>query len=235
MCYQRRMKSLRLLSLLDHLRAASAPVSAETLAGLMEVSPRTIYRDMVTLQALGAPVRGEAGLGYQLEAGYFLPPLHFDPDEMDAIMLGIRLVGARGGAALSQAATRASGKLVASMGKDAGERFGKLPIRAVSRKSAGRIIENNLFSLMRECIRDRHMLLLDYVDLQGKRSVRTIRPLGLTMFDDTTLLTAWCNEKDDFRNFRLDGIRMAEKTGEVFHHEPEMRFETYLKTLQPEN
>lgn len=93
------MKSLRLFSLLDHLRSARRPVSAESLAQRLGVSTRTIYRDIASLQGIGAPIRGESGLGYQLEKGYFLPPLQFDAEEMEAIMLGLRLLAARRGGA----------------------------------------------------------------------------------------------------------------------------------------
>ena len=124
------MKTLRLFSLLDRLRSASTPVSAEVLADMLEVSPRTIYRDMATLVAMGAPVRGEAGLGYQLEKGYFLPPLHFDAEELEAVMLGERLVTARGDGALGAAAQPASGKISSTMQVGAGDRYKNLPLRA---------------------------------------------------------------------------------------------------------
>ncbi|WP_049270436.1 helix-turn-helix transcriptional regulator, partial [Serratia marcescens] len=90
------MRTVRLFSILEQLRGRQRPVSAEFLAQALDVSVRTIYRDMSTLQAMGAPIRGESGLGYQLEKGYFLPPLHFDANELEAIILGTRLIAARG-------------------------------------------------------------------------------------------------------------------------------------------
>lgn len=225
------MKTLRLFAVLDRLRAASAPVSAETLAGVLEVSPRTIYRDMATLQAMGAPIRGEAGLGYQLEPGYFLPPLHFDPDERDAIMLGLRLVVARGDEVMAAAAGRVSGKVAAAMGGDAGEAFKALPLRAVGQRSEAADRANQRLPLLRRAVRNRDVLRLDYHDLKDQVSERIVRPLGLTLFDTAWLLTAWCETRAGFRNFRLDRMTGVDATGRHFRHEPGKRFQDYLRTL----
>lgn len=225
------MKTLRLFSLLDRLRLASSPVSAEALAEAMEVSPRTIYRDMATLQAMGAPVRGEAGLGYQLEKGYFLPPLHFDADELDAIMLGVRLVVARGDEELAAAAQRVSGKLSASMQRGEGDRYKNLPLRAVSKVTEEQSKANLHLSFLRRAVRDRVVVKLEYLDLRDKVTERIVRPLGLTMFDAVWLLTGWCENRNDFRNFRLDRIGKVEATGQAFRHQKGQRFEDYLLTL----
>lgn len=226
------MKTLRLFELLDRLRSAAAPISAEKLARMQEVSPRTIYRDMATLQAMGAPVRGESGLGYQLEKGYFLPPLHFDEDEMEAIMLGIHLVMARGDNTLASAANRVSGKLGSTMRKETEFHYRNLPLRACYRKTAEIDRANKLLPAMRRSIRRRTMLALDYTDLNGKESrQRLVRPLGLTLFDAAWLLTAWCEARNDFRNFRLDRIEKAEVTDTTFRNEKGKRFQDYLDAL----
>lgn len=225
------MKTLRLFSLLDRLRTASVPVSAEALANMLEVSARTIYRDVVTLQSMGAPIRGESGLGYQLEKGYFLPPLHFDADELEAIMLGVRLIVARGDGELASAAQRVSGKISASMQAGAGEVYKNLPLRAVSKLSDENSKANLHLSFLRRCVRDRLVLKLEYLDLRNKTTERYVRPLGLTMFDAVWLLTGWCESRDDFRNFRLDRISKVEATGQAFRHQKGQRFEDYLLTL----
>ncbi|WP_417770248.1 helix-turn-helix transcriptional regulator [Stappia sp.] len=226
------MKVFRLFALLDHLRSAASPVSAEALARALDVSPRTIYRDMATLQAMGAPVRGEAGLGYQLERGYFLPPLRFDADELEAVMLGLRLVRARGDGVLRAAAERASGKIGATAAGDAGNLFQHLPLRAVSRRKEGEEIANRWLPLLRAAIRERRLVGLDYVDLEGRGSARQVRPLGLTLFDEVWLLTAWCENRAGFRNFRLDRIADAAVTGARFRHESGRRFQDYLASLR---
>jgi predicted DNA-binding transcriptional regulator YafY len=225
------MKTLRLFSLLDRLRSASTPVSAEALADMLEVSPRTIYRDMATLVAMGAPVRGEAGLGYQLEKGYFLPPLHFDADELEAIMLGVRLVMARGDGDLGAAAQRVSGKISTTMQAGAGDRYKNLPLRAVSKLTEEHSKANLHLSFLRRAVRDRVVVTLEYLDLKDNITERIVRPLGLTMFDAVWLLTGWCESRNDFRNFRLDRISKVETAGQVFRHQKGQRFEDYLLTL----
>ena len=225
------MRSLRLFALLDHLRGRSVPIAADTLAELLGVSVRTIYRDMVTLQAMGAPVRGEPGLGYQLERGYFLPPLHLDPDEMDAVMLGMRLIAARSDEPLAAEARRASAKFAASMEPGRQAVYANLPLRAVSKQTSESENAKAHLSLLRDAIRRRLVLRITYADLSGNESQRTIRPLGLTLFDSAWLLTAWCDARNAFRNFRVDRIATINSTGDIFRHERGRRFEDYLKTL----
>lgn len=225
------MKVFRLFSLLDRLRSAGGPVSADELARALEVSPRTIYRDMATLQAMGAPVRGEAGIGYQMERGYFLPPLSFDEEEMEAIALGMRLVRARGDAPLREAALRVSGKIGAASGDAGGEAALRLPLRAVTRERPQTETANRWLPGLRRAIRRQRMLRIDYVDLGGRESRRRVRPLGLTVFDEVWLLTGWCEERGDFRNFRLDRITAVAETGERARSERGRRFEDYLASL----
>jgi len=225
------MRTLRLFALLDRLRGRSTPLSAEVLARELDVSPRTIYRDMATLQAMGAPIRGESGVGYQLEKGYFLPPLQFDPDELEAVMLGMRLVAARGDRALQAAAGRVSAKIGAVMGDDAGEHYRRLPLRAVSRHSSDEADLDGRMAILRVAIRGRQRLDIDYVDLKGADSRRTVRPLGLTIFDSVWLLTVWCETRNDFRNLRVDRIASVQEAGSRFRTEAGKRFEDYLKTL----
>ena len=225
------MKTLRLFALLDQLRLARHPVSAERLAQRLGVSLRTIYRDMATLSALGAPVRGESGLGYQLEKGYFLPPLRFDPDEAEAIMLGLRLVMARGAGGLHDAAERVAGKVADAMGDDRGETFRDLPLLAVSRERSADSEAAKWGDALRKMVRSRQIVELTYRDLSEQESCRRVWPLGLTLFDEAWLLTAWCEMRGDFRNFRLDRISHLSETGERFTPVKGQRFEDYLARL----
>lgn len=225
------MKTLRLFGILDHLRMAPAPVPAEVLADVLEVSVRTIYRDMATLQALGAPIRGAAGLGYQLEPGYFLPPLQFDPDEQEAIMLGLRLVLARADPAMGQAARRVMGKIGGAMNADQARNYRALPLQAVARSQPEMDLAAPHMALLRRVIRDRWMVDMDYLDLQGRTSRRRLRPLGLTLFDSAWLLTGWCETAGDFRNFRVDRITGLTPADERFRHQAGRRFRDYLERL----
>lgn len=225
------MKTLRLFTLLDHLRGRVHPVSAEVLAQSLNVSVRTIYRDMATLQAIGAPVRGESGLGYVLEKDYFLPPLNFDPDELDAIMLGMRLIGARGDDALSAAASRVSAKISAVIDVKNTDAYKQRPLRAATRRTEESEKAAKHLAFLRLATRQRLLLNIHYVDLQGKESQRIARPLGLTIFDAVWILTVWCENQADFRNLRVDNIVSVDSTGEKFRHERGKLFENYLKTL----
>ncbi|TFZ51110.1 YafY family transcriptional regulator [Serratia proteamaculans] len=225
------MKTIRLFALLDNLRCRVHPVSAEVLAQALNVSVRTIYRDMATLQAIGAPIRGESGLGYLLEKGHFLPPLSFDPDELDAIMLGMRLIAARGDDALSAAANRVSAKISAVIDVKKTDIYKRLPLRAVSRQTEESAKANKHLAFLRLAIRQRLQLNMTYLDLKGAKSHRIARPLGLTIFDAVWLLTIWCETRSDFRNLRVDNIISAAGTGLHFRPESGKLFEDYLKTL----
>ncbi len=225
------MRTQRLFRLLETLRGRRQPVPAHELAEAAGVSLRTLYRDMADLQAMGAPVRGASGLGYQLDAGYFLPPLNFDADERDVIMLGTRLIAARGDEALAEAARRVAAKVAAIMPAASRQQFERLPLRAASANGDASAHVPGLMRTLRHAVRHRAVLSVEYVDLQARHSQRTLRPLGLTLFDQTWLLTAWCELRDDFRNFRLDRLQSARLTGQAFVPERGKRFEDYLTRL----
>lgn len=225
------MRTTRLFQLLDLLRVASRPVQARILAATLEVSERTIYRDMSTLQAIGAPIRGEAGIGYQLEPGFFLPPLHFDIDEMDAIRFGLRLTAARGDSRLREAAVRATGKIASVIqGKDRAE-FLDAPFRAVSKTGRRELDQDDRLVQLREAIKARSVLDIVYLDLKGDRSQRTCRPLGLTVFDEAWLLTIWCELRQDFRDLRVDRIEKIGSAGRTFRQETGKRFGDYVRRV----
>ncbi|MFN3987702.1 MAG: helix-turn-helix transcriptional regulator [Rhodocyclaceae bacterium] len=225
------MRTQRLLTLLEHLRGRAQPVAAERLAEELGVSVRTIYRDMAALQAMGAPLRGASGLGYQLEAGYFLPPLGFDADELDAIALGMRLVAARGDDHLADAARRVTAKLGSVLAPGARQRLARLPLRAVSAPDDTPPPLPGALRTLRRAIRQHCVVHLHYRDLGGRDSTRAVRPLGLTVFDRVWLLTGWCEQRGDFRNFRIERIQALEVTARTFEPEFGRRFEDYLKRL----
>lgn len=220
------MRTIRLFAILDKLRVHRRPVSAEVLADALGVSMRTIYRDMATLQAMGAPIRGEGGIGYQIEKGYFLPPLHFDDDELDALILGMKLVSARGDGPLKEAASRAIAKINAVLpDQDKPSCRGDFLLAHPVDDSI------DFLSPLRSAVRKRIKLNITYLDLKDQHSNRVIRPLGLTAFDRVWLLTGWCELREDFRDFRVDRLKVVEKTGEVFARERGKEFADYLATL----
>ncbi|PCI39130.1 MAG: DNA-binding transcriptional regulator [Rhodospirillaceae bacterium] len=223
------MRIIRLFSILDKLRVNRHPISAKTLAKSLHVSERTIYRDMATLQSMGAPVRGEGGIGYQMEKGYFLPPLHFDSDELDAIILGMELIASRSDDVLANAARRATAKINDALSEDKREAFKNAPLQAFSQTTKTRKIP--FLSIFRKAVRKRQCIDLTYLDLKKQTTQRTIRPLGLTVFDKAWLLTAWCEKKNDFRNFRVDRVQSAAQTDKTFPRETGKEFNDFLKTL----
>jgi predicted DNA-binding transcriptional regulator YafY len=183
-------------------------VSASRLADELGVSPRTIYRDIATLVSQGAPIVGEAGLGYVLQPGYFLPPLMFGEEEVDALILGLRLVGGRGDPALGRAAADALAKIIAVLPpemEDAARVSGLLVAGAAA-------VASPHLDTIRQAIRAERKLRLGYTDASGAVSERTVWPVALGFFEGSELLAAWCEMRQDYRHFRLDRITAAEPT-----------------------
>src|SRR5262249_17219074 len=144
-------RTSRLFQLMDALRAHRRPVSASSLAGELSVSIRTIYRDVQTLIELGAPIEGEAGIGYLLRAGFFLPPLMFDEDELEALVLGARWVRRQGDVALAEAADKALAKIGTASNKDLRDRIAETGLWPITFKEAA-VASPNLRPI-REAIR----------------------------------------------------------------------------------
>lgn len=221
------MRTIRLFSILDVLRGRKRPVSAQVLADSLGVSVRTIYRDIATLQSMGAPVRGEGGVGYQIEAGFFLPPLHFEQDELDALLLGIRMVTARGDDTLGAAAARVLGKIETVLGDT--ETSLNQPLLAVG--AGPRQAKSSGLTDLKSATQRRLKTKITYKDDRGELSERVVRPLGLTAFEAVWVLTAWCETREAFRNFRLDRVASFEITDQRFKREPGKEFNDYLRSL----
>lgn len=200
-------RSARLLELLQALRGRRRPVTAAELAQVLGVSERTIYRDIATLSARGAPIAGEAGIGYVLKPGLFLPPLMFTADEVEAIMLGLRYVDQRGDDALTKAAASALAK-IESVLTDEGQAALAMPLTMPGPPPS--FPENAVpLSDLRAAIRDQRRLEIAYVDGQGRQSRRVVWPILLGFMDNARVLGAWCEQRQAFRTFRTDRIRTA--------------------------
>lgn len=225
------MRTIRLFAILDELRTKKHPVAAHHLAQKFDVSERTIYRDMEMLQSMGAPIRGESGLGYQIESGYFLPPLHFDGDELDALLLGMQLVGARADKKLADAAMRAAAKVNSVLLESQRQQAETQPFRAFSNTDNKQDDYDAHLALLRECVRLRFKIEMDYLDLKDTLTHRLVRPLGLAVFDNVWLLAAWCETRKDFRSFRVDRIQIATKTPTKFHRESGKEFSDFVKRV----
>lgn len=197
-------RTTRLFRLIDALRAHRRPVTAQRLAEQLAVSVRTIYRDVQTLVELGAPIDGEAGLGYVLRAGFFLPPLMFSADELEALVLGARWVKRQGDPALAQAADRTLAKIAAAAPKDLRDAMADTGLWAPLFHKEPE--PNLVLRPLREAIRREHKLSITYIDEHGASTERVIWPIGLAFLDNRRLVAAWCELRGGFRHFRADRI-----------------------------
>lgn len=207
-------RSSRLLDIIQILRRASSPMPARCIAATLEVSQRTIYRDILALQAMSVPIAGEAGIGYVLGAGYDLPPLKFTPEEVEAIAVGLSLIGRTGDSDLSVAAARVNRKISSVMQPAMEASVGTSPLH-VSRWNAippSRVA----YRLLRRAIREERKLKLSYEDAVANASERTVWPLALVYYVDTVVLAAWCELRQDFRHFRVDRIASCDVTAVAF-------------------
>lgn len=197
-------RTTRLFKLMDALRAHRRPVTAARLAEDLSVSMRTIYRDIQTLIDLGAPVEGEAGLGYLLRAGFFLPPLMFGEEELEALVLGARWVRGQGDPALAQAADSALAKIATASPKDLRDKIADTGLwaprfQAPAEHPAG-------LKSIREALRHEYKLAITYMDESGAATERVVWPIALAFFEGKRLLAAWCEMRNGFRHFRADRI-----------------------------
>lgn len=200
-------KTERLFSIMDALRRHRRPVTAAALAEEQGVSVRTLYRDVQTLIGLGAPIDGEAGVGYMLRPGFFLPPLMFTAEELEALVLGARWVEARPDPSLSAAARNALGKIATASPEDLRDRISNTGLWPV--RSWWEVEEQPLLGVLREAIRDERVLNIDYADERGRSTQRRIWPVALAFYEEKQIIAAWCTMREDFRNFRVDRITSA--------------------------
>lgn len=195
----------RLMQIIQILRRQSRPVTANAIAEELEVTPRTIYRDMVSLQANNVPVAGEAGVGYVLGQGFDLPPLMFSANELEALMLGARMVEARGDKQLVRAARDAIAKIGTVVPEDLRPLLLEAPLFATD--SAIQEEDKVDVAPLREAIRRGVKVTIAYVDESGKASERTIWPLAIGYMVTVRMVVAWCELRQDFRHFRTDRIQ----------------------------
>jgi len=192
----------RLFDIIEFLRRARKVVTAAELAAALEVSLRTIYRDMAALQAARVPVEGEAGIGYMLRPGYDLPPLMFTAEEVEALILGARIVSTWGDGDLSKAADQVVGKIHHVLPDDLKNMIESWHLAAPPSAAQARISID--LSALRRAIRDCHWIGFSYVDEHGRATTRRVRPLILAFYGPVWLVSSWCETRQDFRSFRLD-------------------------------
>ena len=196
---------------------------AQDMAERLQVSVRTIWRDMTTLMASGLPVEGERGVGYILRAPITLPPMILTADELEALRLGVRLVAEGADPGLARAARGLAGK-IATVSPIATEP-GADELFVFTEGEATRAAPH--MPLIRAAIRARERLTITYIDPAGHQSHRDIRPLQIALMGRVWTLAAWCEARHDFRSFRIDRIVALTPTGEAFPHEPGRTLEDY--------
>jgi predicted DNA-binding transcriptional regulator YafY len=194
----------RLLSLVQLLRKYRQPVTAGRLAEELQVSVRSVYRDIEALRGQGASIAGEAGVGYLLRPGFLLPPLMFTDDEIEALVLGLRLAVEHGDGALGGASADVIAKLRAVLPRDLRALVDETAL--IAGPALRRPAETVDLAAIRRTIRDQRKASIDYADEQGARTQRTIWPLGLAFFQRSRVVIAWCETRNDFRSFRADRI-----------------------------
>lgn len=214
----------RLFDIIQSLRASAGPVTAGALAEKLEVTARTIYRDITALQASRIPIEGAPGLGYVLRRGYDLPPLMFTADEIDAIAVGARHVRRLRDPKLQQAAESVLAKVTAVVPEGLRPYLREAPFY-VSEGSAPAPTGIDPASL-REAIHHARKMAVAYVDEKGRRTERTIWPIAMAYYVDVTVVAAWCELRRDFRHFRADRIMSAQFLEDSFAAEaPRLRAE----------
>jgi predicted DNA-binding transcriptional regulator YafY len=195
-------RSERLLQLLQALRRRRRPVTGRTLAVELGISIRTLYRDIASLQAQGAAIEGESGLGYVLRAGFLLPPLMFSEDEIEALVLGSRWVAERADGRLADAARDALAKIGAVLPADLRDELEASSLLVGPGASASGVD----LGIVRKAIRGERKLAIAYRDQAGAATERIIWPFALGFFDAAQMVVAWCELRQDFRHFRTDRI-----------------------------
>lgn len=207
-------KASRLFEIIQILRLAKKPVTAQQIADSLEVVPRTIYRDIAALQAMRVPVEGGRGIGYILRPGFHLPPLMFSIEEMEAVVLALALLERTGDLGLKSAAKGVSRKIAGSVPEPLRE-----VLEARSLFAWGAVADKPEFidlDLVRGAVRSEQKLWLRYRDEQGTETERTIWPLALIYYSQSMMIVAWCELRQALRNFRADRVSESQEMDDFF-------------------
>jgi predicted DNA-binding transcriptional regulator YafY len=218
----------RLFLIIHALRGRRTALPARRLAETLAVSLRTVYRDVADLQLSGVPIEGEAGIGYMLRKGADIPPLMFNAEELEALVVGTRFVRAFAGERLSAGAQAALLKIEAVLPPELRQRAMRSRIFAPAQWSE---VKSGLIDRLHEAIAAHRVLRLDYRDESSRSSLREVEPLCLAFWGGAWTLGAWCRLRTDFRNFRPDRIATFEPTGETFTETDERGLTAYLRSV----
>jgi predicted DNA-binding transcriptional regulator YafY len=212
-------KADRLFQIIQILRRARQPITADAIAQELETSKRSVYRDIATLMGQRVPIRGEAGMGYVLEAGFDLPPLMLTPDEIEAAVLGAQWVTARGDPALARAAQDLIAKIAAAVP----ERLRPIVLDPAARTRTDALpIPPDAIDMveLRRAIHGARKIQLGYRDEKGADTARKIWPIAVGYLETVRMVVGWCEMRKDFRHFRTDRITAAEFLEERYPERP---------------
>ena len=220
----------RLFRLVERLRRRGR-VTAAALAEELEVSARTVYRDVQDLVASGVPIQGEAGVGYALARGFDLPPLMFTEEEIEALVLGARIVETRADPALARAARDVLKKVEAVLPARLKDRIEEAALFAPGFRTAP---AGEDLTRLRGAIRRQRKVAFAYQDKSGKPTRRTVQPLGVFYWGDTWSLGGWCELRAGFRNFRTDRISELAVLDESFQSQPGRTLRDFFRHYEEE-
>ena len=216
----------RLFQIIQILRRGPL-VTAKTMAERLEVSERTIYRDIRELIHSGVPIEGEPGMGYLMRKGFDLPPLMFDHEELEALVVGVRMLNSWADPRMAQAADQALQKIEMVLPKSLHGAFGKSRLFV----PGIRPYPVHLITPLRLAISESRKVFLEYTRADGKSSNRTVWPLALFFWGAAWTLLAWCELRDDFRHFRLDRMDTVQVTNPRFQTLPHQTLEAFIQNL----
>jgi len=220
----------RLFKIVNFLRSRRRAVTAHRIAEEFEICERTVYRDIRDLMDSGVPIYGETGVGYIIDQQYSIPPLTFDVEEIEALVLGAAIVKSWTDEEFGKIANRALDKIKNVLPDTLKEELEATAL--TSFPSQSKIPWTVSFSEIRKSIRKKNKLKIQYQREDGKKSNRTIRPLSLVFFSPIWLLLGWCESRKDFRNFRLDRISQLKTLSDTFEDEDGKTLRDYLNTIK---
>lgn len=221
-------RTTRLFELMQLLRRHRRPVSGQALARELQVSLRTLYRDIAELKAIGAQIDGEPGLGYVLKPDFMLPPLMFSGEEVEALTLGLKWVEQRADEQLASAATEVLAKVSAVLPRALNARLDDDALLVGPGWDRPQTVA---LTVLRQAISEERKLQLHYRDEAGNPSQRLIWPISLVFFESTRVLAALCELRQDFRHFRTDRIEAARLLPEHYPRRRHALRQEWLATL----
>jgi predicted DNA-binding transcriptional regulator YafY len=221
----------RLFQIVQLLRRRRSATTAGQIAERLGISERTVYRDIRDLNLAGTPIDGEAGVGYRLRPGYDLPPLMFTRDEIQALVLGARIVRQFGDPPLARASEAILSKVATVIPPDLAPILAETPMFVPPTIGSGRSAD--ALTVVREALTGRRKLRMKYANAQGDHTERIVRPLGLFFWGRIWTLAAWCELRNDFRNFRLDRALELAGLEQTFREETGKTLRDLLTQLGP--